>query len=99
MTGPAVVPDVDTTVLDALDFDVVCIVMPVPMVLGVMLRKPKQCENPATYIMRCRACQAVAYCCTKHALEVQSEKQAVCGKCDKAGLGLVVFELSPMGRS
>jgi len=99
VTGPEVVPDVDLTVLEQLDFPIKCD-MRVQTALGIF-RGPmsRECEKKASYILACRWCAKSGPCCTEHGLQVQSSSAIVCTACGKHGAGIVMFTLEPLSRS
>lgn len=96
MTAQVVEPDVDTTVLDLLDFDLPCAVTLVKVVGPFVGRPSKQCEDPAKYTLRCRKCRNATYVCTGHAVAIQALDYVLCAHCKTSGPGIALYEVTPL---
>lgn len=90
----------ERTVLEGLDFDLVCQVslVPVAVVLGVEipLGRPQPCGEPAAAIIRCLHCGGESYACARHVKEIESMPAVTQARCGRSGRRSEILLILPL---
>lgn len=93
--------DLDTQVLEELDFPIVCRVslMPYVEVFGrkMPIGKPAPCGEPAVAVATCKGCSVGSTVCASHQSQLLASQHVTCSSCGKTDTGAELFAFLPLG--
>lgn len=89
--------DVDSVVLDDLDFEIVCEVQIWESFFGMPVRpRDPRCERPAQWVILCLKCRMAAFSCDEHLRESFALPRIQCMACRAMGAPRDLFRWFPL---
>lgn len=90
----------ERTLLEELDFDLVCEVSLVPALtvfgIDIPIGEPRPCGHPAVAIVRCLGCDHESFACLGHVKQIEAMRDVTHSRCGLSGPRWRVLRVLPL---